>query len=96
MIVARVILVSAMLTTGIVEMTKTVTPRLAEQVPASAPVPAAPAVDPACGGAAWPYLPESCLRAGSRHEAAPRRPVRVIEEQRPAAPVRLPGRSSVG
>lgn len=91
MIVARVILVSAMLTTGIVEMTKTATPRLAEKVPASAPVSV-----PACDGAAWPYLPESCLPAVSPHEAGPRRPVRMIEERRPAAPARLPGRISVG
>lgn len=103
MIVARMILVSAMLTVGIVETTKTTPPHLAGEVPAAtvdravvSPAPVAVPVPtaPACAGAAWPYLPESCLQAGP--SAAPRRPVRVIEEQRPAAPARIPGRVSVG
>ncbi|KMO17857.1 hypothetical protein [Methylobacterium platani] len=98
MIVARMILVSAMLTVGIVETTRTAVPRLAGEAPAAAPaaVPAPVAPGPACAAAVWPYLPEPCLRPGAPGEAEPRRPVRVIEEQRPAAPVRIPGRVSVG
>lgn len=100
MIVARMILVSAMLTVGFVETTRNAVPRLAEEAPASvsgrAPVgpPAAPAAGPACSGATWPYLPESCLQPAGPDE--PRRPVRVIEERRPSAPARIPGRVSVG
>ncbi|KMO40218.1 hypothetical protein [Methylobacterium aquaticum] len=114
MVVARVILMSAMLTAGIVEVTRMTVPHLAEEalkaapvdapvvdaplvVPVSAaPVSAAP-VDPACTQAAWPYRPDFCLRPeGGSSGAAPRRPVRMIEERRPAAPVRMPGRVSVG
>ncbi|TNC12031.1 hypothetical protein FF100_17475 [Methylobacterium terricola] len=106
MIVARMILVSAMLTVGIVETTRTVVPRLAEEAPATlsgrapvdpapvVPVPSAPAAGPVCAGATWPYLPESCLQPAS--PAEPRRPVRVIERQRSPAPARIPGRVSVG
>lgn len=109
MIVARVILMSAMLTAGIVEMTKTTAAHLAEDarraVPAEVsveapagmprvlPVSTAPAAERACAEAAWPYRPETCSRPEG---AAPRRPVRMIEEQRPASPVRMPGRVSVG
>ncbi|KMO41260.1 hypothetical protein VQ03_13110 [Methylobacterium tarhaniae] len=105
MVVARVLLVSAMMTVGIVEMTTKAEPRLAEGVGREAPlaVPAsmAPPADPACTEAAWPYLPDACLRPDDApRETAPRRPVRVIEERRPAAPVRIPGqvpgRVSVG
>ncbi|BCM84506.1 hypothetical protein NS228_02615 [Methylobacterium indicum] len=96
MIVARMILVSAMLTACIVETTKTAMPRPAEGGPAAAPASTVPAVDPACAGAAWPYLPGACLRSDGPADGAARRPVRVIEERRPAAPVRLPGRVSVG
>ncbi|MGF3027446.1 hypothetical protein ACQVP2_32145 [Methylobacterium aquaticum] len=128
MVVARVILMSAMLTAGIVEVTRTTVPHLAEEASKAAPVdvpvadaplapsvsapsvsapsvsapPVSPAVsaapvDPACTQAAWPYRPDFCLRPeGGSSGAAPRRPVRMIEERRPAAPVRMPGRVSVG
>ncbi|WP_133123570.1 hypothetical protein [Methylobacterium frigidaeris] len=119
MVVARVILMSAMLTVGIVEMTKTTPPRMAADTLAEetladvarkaapvaapaeavrvAPVSTAPASDRACTEVVWPYRPESCLRPESAsQEAGPRRPVRVIQEQRPATPVRMPGRVSVG
>ncbi|SEO84070.1 hypothetical protein SAMN04487843_104157 [Methylobacterium sp. ap11] len=97
MIVARMILVSALLTAGIVETTKTAMPRPVEAVPAAVPVSTVPAVDPACAGAAWPYVPGACLSSETpARDGAPRRPVRVIEEQRPAAPARRPNRVSVG
>lgn len=118
MVVARVILMSAMLSAGIVEVTRTTVPHLAEEASKAAPVdvpvadaplapsvsapPVSPAVsaapvDPACTQAAWPYRPDFCLRPeGGSSGAAPRRPVRMIEERRPAAPVRMPGRVSVG
>lgn len=112
MVVARVILMSAMLTAGIVEVTKTSVPHLAEEalkaapvespvtapsdLPLARPVSTAPA-DPACTQAAWPYRPGSCLQPeGAASDAVPRRPVRMIEERRPAAPARMPGRVSVG
>ncbi|MFH6786118.1 MULTISPECIES: hypothetical protein [Methylobacterium] len=106
MIVARLILVSAMLTAGVVEATRNTVPHLAEEAPAAvsgrapadsapaSPAAAVPAAGPACAAATWPYLPEGCLQPGS--SAEPRRPVRVIEEQRPPAPARIPGRVSVG
>ncbi len=112
MIVARVVLMSAMLTAGLVEATRTTAPLPAgearREIPAEVPVlapsesplvvsPATPAsaapADPACTQAAWPYRPGSCLQPEG---AEPRRPVRMIEERRPAAPVRMPGRVSVG
>ena len=112
MIVARVILMSAMLTAGIVEGTKTTVTPLAgqarEAAPVEAPVSAPPTspldaspatpvstapADPACTQAAWPYRPGSCLQPEG---AEPRRPVRMIEERRPAAPIRVLGRVSVG
>ena len=105
MIVARVILMSAMLTAGIVEVTKTTASPLAGEARRAAPVEApvgapsdatpvstAPA-DSACTQAAWPYRPGSCLQTEG---AEPRRPVRMIEERRPAAPAQMPGRVSVG
>ncbi|WP_205820831.1 hypothetical protein [Methylobacterium nonmethylotrophicum] len=96
MVVARVILMSAMLTVGIIEVAKTPAQRAVEATPAALPV-TAPTAGSACTGATWPYLPESCLRPGTApRDGEPRRPVRVIEEQRPAAPVRVPGRVSVG
>ncbi|SFU88410.1 hypothetical protein SAMN02799631_02895 [Methylobacterium sp. 174MFSha1.1] len=113
MIVARVILMSAMLTAGVVEMTKTTAAHLAgdarEAVPAemsveapagtprALPVSTAPAAGRACTEAAWPFRPDTCLQPeGAPQGAAPRRPVRMIEELRPALPVRMPGRVSVG
>ncbi|MGX7708304.1 hypothetical protein [Methylobacterium sp. Gmos1] len=109
MIVARVILMSAMLTAGIVEMTKTTAAHLTEDargtapvdmaveapaaMPRALPVSTAPAAERACAEAAWPYRPETCSRPEG---APPRRPVRMIEEQRPASPARMPGRVSVG
>lgn len=109
MIVARVILMSAMLTAGIVEMTKTTAPHLAAEAPKTAPVEApleispvvpvstAPVVERACTETAWPYRPGTCLRPENDPQGPePRRPVRMIEEQRPAPSVPMPGRVSFG
>ncbi|UHC14799.1 hypothetical protein LRS73_19965 [Methylobacterium currus] len=128
MVAARVILISAMLTAGIVEMTKTTALHLASEAPKSAPMPApmpasksapmpasksAPVEAPpemsatvpastapaarACTETAWPYRPGACLRPENAPQGPePRRPVRMIEEQRPAPPIRMPGRVSFG
>ena len=65
MMVARVILMSAMLTVGIVEATKPSAPHVVAGKAPAAAVPVSPAADSTCTGVAWPYLPEACLRPGS-------------------------------
>ncbi|GJD52249.1 hypothetical protein OPKNFCMD_5012 [Methylobacterium crusticola] len=84
--VARMMLVSAMLTVGIVEVVKPGAPvaagpaPVALEAPAIAPMAlkapaAAPAGAAACGEAAWPYRPIACVPG----DGAGRRPVRLIE-----------------
>jgi hypothetical protein len=109
MIVARVILMSAMLTAGVVEMTKATATHVdgdsgraapadmsveaPAAMPRALPVSAAPAAPRACTEAAWPFRPDACLRP----EGAPQgdAPRRPVRVIEELRPV-SPGRVSVG